>query len=162
MTTFQITTNEIISGVCSAIHAEYSDTLSIYKEEQKLGLDLPAVVIYCSDYIKTTERYDRFTNQFDIIINYFPSESTIMENNQRYNMLQEAERIAHAVNYINLPAYRKQGEQLVEYKLPNKRIKCEINEKDGFIQIVVRYTVRTKELKLETPKMKDLELNLGC
>ena len=100
MQEIQITANEIISGVCRAISDVYGDTLSIYKEEQETQLNLPAVAVYCANYGKTIERSDRFTNNFNIIINYYPKNSDIIENKGRTTMFSEAEKIAECIRYI--------------------------------------------------------------
>lgn len=159
MQEIQITANEIISGVCRAISDVYGDTLSIYKEEQETQLNLPAVAVYCANYGKTIERSDRFTNNFNIIINYYPKNSDIIENKGRTTMFSEAEKIAECIRYIYLPAYRKENDNLVPFKLPTKRKTCYINERDGFMQIDVRYTVRTKEVN-DNIKMRTLAINM--
>ena len=159
MTVFQITANEIISGVSRAIYDYYEGNITIYKEKQQ-HLKLPAVTIYCIDYIKTMERNDRFTNVFHIIINYFPSDSVTIKN-KREQMLAEAEKIMEAVRYIQLPAYIRDPEgKLVESTLPSRSGQFSVEEKEGFIQIGVPYTVRTKKY-VENQKMMKLDLDVS-
>lgn len=161
MEELQITANEIISGVCKAINDVYGDDLSIYKEEQEAPLDLPAVAVYCANYGKTIERADRYTNNFNIIINYYPKNSDIIENKGRTTQFAEAEKIAECIKYIYLPAYRRENDSLVPFKLPNRRKTCYINERDGFMQIDVRYTVRTKYINLNNSKMHDIKIKIN-
>lgn len=156
MTEIQITANEVISAVCRAIYDTFGDNLSIYKEEQEKPLDLPAVAVYCANYGKKVERFDRYVNNFNIIINYYSKNEDIINNKGRTTMFSEAEKIAECIKYIQLPAYRKENDNLVPFKLPNRRNSCYINEREGFIQIDVRYTVRTKYVdKDNTSKMPE-------
>lgn len=156
---FQITGNEIISGVCKSIYTEFGDSLNIYKEKEQT-LELPGVTVYCINYDKVMERYDRFTNTFDIIINYFPTDNIKIVNN-RSLMYSEAERIANAIRYIELPAYSKdtQGD-FVETTLQTKGHDISIEEKlDGFMQVSVKYIVRTKELH-NNVKMEQIDIDV--
>lgn len=155
---FQITVNEVLSGISRAIYDVYGSTLSIYKEKQE-HLDLPGVCIYCINYDKVMERNDRFTNTFNIIINYFPQEIDIINNN-RPQMFTEAEKIMDAIKYINLPAYKRdESGNLVETTLLNRANDLTVEEQDGFIQITGTYTVRTKQFKDEH-KMIHLETEI--
>ena len=155
--TVQITHNEILSGISKAIYDVYGDTLNIYKEKQEY-IDTPAVTMYCIDSEHTMGRYDRTTHIYNIIINYFHNDSLIINNN-RPNMFENAHIIAKAIEYINLPAYTKDVDgQLIQTTLLNRGSNITIEEKEGFVQIGVTYTVRTKNYK-ELPKMKQLEYN---
>lgn len=159
MTIFQITGNEVISGVCKAIYDAYDGNITIYKEKEEF-LNLPAVCVYCIDYIKTMERSDRFTNVFHIIINYFPPDSVIIKN-KRELMLAEVEKIMEAVRYIQLPAFVKDLEgNLVESTLPSRAGQISAEEKKGFVQIAVPYTIRTKKIKKDTIKMNRLDVDV--
>lgn len=155
---FQITVNEILSGISRAIFEVYGSTLSIYKEKQE-ALDLPGVCIYCINYEKTMGRSDRYTNTFNVIINYFPDDTGII-NNKRPEMFSEAEKIMDAIKYIKLPAYTRDNEgNLLETTLPNRAQDFNVEEQEGFMQISCTYVVRTKNYK-ETIKMERLDLDV--
>lgn len=155
---FQITVNEILSGISRAIYEEYGSTLSIYKEKQEY-LELPGVCIYCVNYEKVMGRNDRFTNTFNIIINYFPEESNIINNN-RPQMFTEVERIMNAIKYITLPAYKRdENGNLVDAKLLSRAENLMVEEQEEFIQISATYTVRTKEV-IDICKMAQLETDV--
>lgn len=160
---FQITPNEIISAVCKSIYKVFGDDLYIYKEKET-HLKLPAVTVYCIDYNKINERSDRFTNIFNIIINYFPVDSIII-NNKRTEMFSTTEKIMDAIRYINLPAFQKVGDEYVETTLPSKGQDFSVDEKEGFMQISVTYTVRTKYISAQqVAKMDKLQviINDNC
>lgn len=161
MTFFQITPNEVISGICRAINGAFEGNLSIYKEKQDY-LELPAVTVQCIDYDKRMERFDKFVNNFNIIINYFPNDSVIIKN-KRMEMFSVAEKIVNAVTYINLPAYTKTANnEYTEITLPCRGYNFDIKEKDGFIQIGVMYTVRTKKTSENTQtKMSELQITIN-
>ena len=155
---FQITPNEVISAVCKSIYDVFGNDLAIYKEKET-HLKLPAVTVYCIDYNKLPERNDRFTNIFNIIINYFPLDSTIIKS-KRTEMFQVTEQIIDAIRYINLPAFNKVNDEYVETTLPNKGQNLSLEEKEGFMQIGVTYTVRTKYVE-NTIKMQQLTSNVN-
>lgn len=156
---FQITVNEILSGISRAIYEKCDSTLSIYKEKQE-HIDLPGVCIYCIDYEKTMGRNDRFTNVFNIIINYFPEETNIINNN-RPLMFAEAEKIMDAIKYINLPAYKRDDDgTLVETTLLSRIENLTVEEQEEHIQISGTYTVRTKQLDPDIIKMRQVETNV--
>lgn len=155
---FQITPNEVLSGVSKSIYKVFGDALNIYKNKEQY-LDLPAVTLQCINYEKVTERYDRFTNTFNVIINYFDTDNNIISNN-RTEMFNHVEKIIDAVRYIELPAYQKdQDGNLVETVLLNRGHDISSKEQENFMQIAVTYTVRTK---LHTPeaKMQQLEIDV--
>jgi len=155
---YQITDNEVISGVCKAIHTVYGNELKIYKEHRS-SLDLPAVTVYCINRSKVMERFDRFTNTFNIIINYYPYDS-VKINNKRMDMNIQAEKIMECVRYIPLPAYKKNSDgQYEEITLPSRASEIQSEEKDGFIQISVTYTVRTKYVE-DIAKMNKIQCSL--
>ena len=160
MTNFsQITDNEIISGVCTAISSVYGNELSIYKEKREF-LDLPAVTVYCINRSKVMERFDRFTNTFSIIINYFPQDS-VKINNKRMDMSIQAEKIMEAIKYIPLPAYKKNNSGGYEsITLPSRASGVQSEEQDGFIQILATYTVRTKYIPENISKMNKIQCKL--
>lgn len=156
---YQITDNEVISGVCKAIHTVYGDELKIYKEHVS-SLDLPAVTVYCINRSNVMERFDRFTNTFNIIINYYPYDS-VKINNKRMDMNIQAQKIMECVRYIPLPAYKKNPDgQYEEITLPSRASEIQSEEKDGFIQISVTYTVRTKYVDKNIKKMSDIQCSL--
>lgn len=163
MTTFQITANEIISAICKTIHSSFGNELSIYKEKQNY-LELPAVTVYCINYEKKMGRFDRFTNTFNIIINYFPNDSVIIKN-KRVEMFSVAEQIMDSVKYINLPAVTKNKDgQYIETILPCRGYGFDVKEKDGFIQIGVNYQVRTVEKPEHSnsqTKMSKIEITIN-
>ena len=150
-----ITDNEIISGVCKAISSVYGTELTIYKEKRQ-DLKLPAVTVYCINRSKTMERFDRFTNIFNIIINYFPQDS-VKINNKRMDMSIQAEKIMEAIKYIPLPAYKKNSSgDYTEITRPSRASGVQSEENEGFIQISARYTVRTKQIS-DDAKMRTMD-----
>lgn len=154
---FQITANEVLSGISRAIYDVFGDTLSIYKDKQE-NLELPAVTIYCINYEKVMGRNDRYTNTFNIIINYFADDTFIINN--RTEMFVNAEKIMNAIKYINLPAYTRDDQgNFVETALKSRGQDIRVEEQDEFMQISVTYTIRTKEHKDEV-KMQTLEENI--
>jgi len=156
---FQITANEILSGICKAIYDVYGSTISIYKEKQEY-IELPGVCVYCINYDKSMGRNDRYTNTFNIIINYFPDNTDII-NNKRPEMFSEAEKLIEAIKYIELPAYRKDTNgQLVQYSLKNRAQDLSVEQQEGFIQISATYIVRTGECKDKTIKMEQLSIEV--
>lgn len=155
---FQITPNEVISGISRAIYEVFGDSLNIYKEKEQY-LDLPAVTLTCINYQKVTERYDRFTNTFNVIINYFPTDNHII-NNKRTEIFSETEKLIDAVRYIKLPAYQKDTDgNFVETTLLNRAYEITSEEQENFMQISLTYTVRTK-LHNDEIKMKELDLDV--
>lgn len=157
-TRFQITTNEVISGVCKALYDTLGTEVNIYKEKEP-NIKLPAICVYCMDYTKTTERYDRFTNTFHIIINYFPPDSVII-NNKRTDMFSKAEIIMEAVRYIQVPASIKNDSgELVQTIGLTRAGTFSVEEQEGFLQIIAPYTIRTK-LYVENPKMRQIDLDI--
>lgn len=156
---FQITANEILSGVSKSIYDVYGDSLAIYKDKQQY-LDLPAVTLYCINYEKEKGRFDRFTNTFNIIINYFPKHNVIINDN-RIQMSQNVEKIMDAVEYINLPAYQLDNKgEFIPGTLPTRAHDINIEEKEGFMQISVSYTVRTRKFNQNT-KMNEIHLDIN-
>lgn len=159
---YQTTNNEVISGVCKAIHTVYGNDLKIYKEH-RCSLDLPAVTVYCLNRSKVMERFDRFTNTFNIIINYYPEDS-VKINNKRMDMNIQAEQIMECIRYIPLPAYKKNSDgQYEEITLPSRASEIQSEEKDGFIQISVTYIIRTKNVPEEgtVPKLSKMKCSLN-
>ena len=154
---FQITVNEILSGISKAIYDVFGESLFIYKEKEP-NLQLPGLTMYCIDYEKLRGRSDRYTNTFHIIINYFPDDTTIINN--RAEMFLQAEKIMDAIKYINLPAYTKDTENnFVETTLPSRAKDLKVEEQQEFMQISATYVVRTKEHKEEI-KMQTIEENI--
>lgn len=155
---FQITVNEILSGISRAIYDVYGSTLSIYKEKQEY-IDLPGVCIYCINYEQVMGRNDRFTNTFDVIINYFPDNNDII-NNKRPEMFSQAQKIMNAVQYINLPAYQRDNEgNFVETTLPSRAQDLSVEEQEDHMQVSCKYVVRTRK-HTETIKMEQLDLDV--
>ena len=155
---FQITVNEILSGVSRAIHNVYGSTLSIYKEKQEY-VDLPAVCVYCINYEQVMGRNDRFTNTYDVIINYFPDDNDII-NNKRPEMFSQAQKIMDAVQYINLPAYQRDNDgNPVQITLPNRAQDLRVEEQEDHMQISCKYVVRTRK-HTDTIKMEQLDLDV--
>lgn len=153
---FQITANEIISGVCSAINKSYEGKMAIYKEDRN-SIETPGITVYCINYSKVTERFDRFTNTFSIIINYFPKDS-VKINNKRMDMSMQAEKIMEAIRYIPLPASRRTSNtDFQDITLPCRASGVSAEEKDGFMQIVATYTVRTKHIPDDNHKMGKIQ-----
>lgn len=156
----QITTNEVISGICKALSGLYGKDVAIYKEKRET-LKLPAITCYCIEYSKTMERFDRFTNVFHIIINYYPQDSLIISN-KRTEMFTKAEEIMDAIRYIELPAYTKDEHgELVPTTSLGRASQMSVEEKEGFMQVYVTYTVRTKQYtENECAKTSKLEVNM--
>ena len=75
-------------------------------------------------------------------------------------MFQVTEQIIDAIRYINLPAFNKVNDEYVETTLPNKGQNLSLEEKEGFMQIGVTYTVRTKYVE-NTIKMQQLTSNVN-
>jgi hypothetical protein len=145
MTSFyQITENEVISGVCKAISSVYGMDLSIYKEKTG-SLTLPAVTVYCINHTNRMERFDRFVNTFNIIINYHPQDSVKIKN-KRMDMGTQTQRIMQCIRYIPLPAYNKTSDgQYQDITLPCRASDIQSQENEqGFMQISATYTVNTK------------------
>lgn len=159
MTSFyHITDNEVISGVCRAIHTVYGDDLKIYKEHVS-SLNLPAVTVYCINRTSVMERFDRFTNTFNIIINYYPPDS-VKINNKRMEMGINSQRIMECIRYIPLPAYKKiSDKQYEDMILPCRASDIQSEEKEDFIQISASYTVRTKLVE-DVDKMGKLQISV--
>lgn len=157
--TFQITVNEVISGISRAIYEVYGSTLSIYKEKEQY-FDLPAVSIYCINYEKVKGRYDRYTNTFNVIINYFPDRTSII-NNKRIEMFSEAEKLMDAISYIKLPASKLNSEgELEETTLLSRAQELSVEEQEDCMQISVTYTVRTRKQATDTVKMQDVIVDI--
>lgn len=156
---FQITENEILSGVCKAIYDVFGDELYIYKDEREY-LKLPAVTVYCVDYEKIMERFDRFTNNFSIIINYFQDDNNII--NKRQDINSQTEKILEAVKYIELPAYEIDVDnKYIETKLKTRARGISIKEIDnGVKQIAIQYTVRTKYINPDKQPMQNIDINV--
>lgn len=154
----QITLNEILSGISKAIYDVFGEELFIYLEQEE-KLELPAVAVYCMDYKKVMERNDRWNNTFNIIINYFPTDSVII-NNKRTEMFRTAEKIMDAITYINLPAYQKDNEgNFLETTLKSRAQDLGVEEREGFIQITATFVVRTRK-HTEYKKMQQLDLEV--
>ncbi len=160
MTSFyQITDNEVISGVCKAIHTVYGNDLRIYKEHRS-SLDLPAVTVYCINRNSVMERFDRFTNTFNIIINYYPPDS-VKINNKRMEMATNAQRIMECIRYIPLPASKRISDnEYQDITLPCRASDIQTEEKEDFIQISVTYVVRTKYVPENIQKMTNIKCSL--
>lgn len=153
-----ITGNEVISGVTRKIKDHYGDDVHIYKEKQP-HLEFPAVVVYLMEHQQIMERYDRFTNIFHIIINYFPEDSVKIKN-KRTDMFSNAATIMECIRYIDLPAYKKdQSGTLTPFTLPCRVDNMQAEEQEGFIQIVSSCTVRTKKYN-DNDKMKNLQCDV--
>ena len=159
MTSFyQITDNEVISGVCKAIHTVYGEDLKIYKEHTS-SLGLPAVTVYCINRTNVMERFDRFTNTFNIIINYYPPDS-VKINNKRMEMGTNAQRIMECIRYIPLPASKKISDrQYEDITLLCRATDIQSEEKEDFIQISASYIVRTKTVD-DVDKMGKLQISV--
>ena len=52
---FQITQNEIVSGITRCLYDVFGDSLFIYREKEQ-NIQLPAVTVYCINYEKVMER----------------------------------------------------------------------------------------------------------
>ena len=154
---FQITVNEILSGISRAIYDVYGSTLSIYKEKQE-SIELPGVCIYCINYEQVMGRNDRFTNTFNVIINYFPEDNDII-NNKRPEMFSQAQKIMDAIQYINLPAYTHKEGNLVGTTLPNRAQDLSVEEQEDHMQISCTYVVRTRK-HTDATKMQQLDLDV--
>ncbi len=153
-----ITANEVISGVCRKIKDHYGDSIHIYKEKQP-HIEFPASVVYLMQQQQVMERYDRFTNIFHIIINYF-TEDSVKIKNKRTDMFSNAVKIMECIRYIDLPSYSKDASgQLIPSTLPCKASSMEVEEGEGFMQIAVSYTVRTKKYN-DMDKMRQLQLDV--
>lgn len=155
---FQITVNEVLSGISSAIYDVYGSTLSIYKEKQE-RIELPGICIYCINYEQVMGRNDRFTNTFNVIINYFPEDNDII-NNKRPEMFSQAQKIMDAIQYINLPAYQQDNEgKLVQTTLPSRAQDLNVEEQEDHMKISATYVVRTRK-HTETVRMTQLDLDV--
>ncbi len=154
----QITVNEILSGISKAVYDVYGSTLSIYKEKQEY-IELPGICIYCINYEQDMGRNDRFTNTFNVIINYFPEDNSIISNN-RAVMFYEAQKIMNAIQYINLPAYQRDNDgNFVETILQSRAQEVNVEEQEDHMQISATYVVRTRK-HTETIKMNNLDLDV--
>lgn len=158
MTVTDITVNDILSGISKAVYDVFGTTVSIYKEKQDF-VDLPAVCIYCLTYERVMGRNDRFTNTYNVIINYFPEDNDII-NNKRPEMFSQAQKIMDAIQYINLPAYQQDNEgKLVQTTLPSRAQDLNVEEQEDHMKISATYVVRTRK-HTETVRMTQLDLDV--
>jgi len=155
----EVTTNEVISGVCRAIYNQFGSAISIYKEKQP-HMKLPAVSVYCINHTQQMERYDSYTNIFNIIINYFPDDSVTINNN-RADMFSKAVKIMECIRYIELPSQIRNASGEFEYStLPSRASDLASEEVERFIQISATYTIRTRKYNQTNKFCEDLQINI--
>lgn len=88
--------NEIISGISRAIYAEFGDGYEIYKESIEQGLQEPCFSILCIAPSMKHFRGDRYRQQHEFCIHYFPSTKTYKE------CFQILERLIGALEYMTV------------------------------------------------------------
>ena len=94
----QVTVNNIIDGICTAINNEFGDEYEIYTELVEQGLKQPCFTVACISSSMSQRLGRRYKRSNLFCIYYFPSDGT----EKRLPSQDVKERLYNALEYITV------------------------------------------------------------
>lgn len=133
--------NEIIGGMCEAIHAEFGDGFEIYTDENEQGLTEPCFSIFTLQPRQKQVLGNRYFKENPMCVNYFPVQGT--ENSELYKVI---EKLFSILEYITCGGDLVRGTNMTA------------NISDGVVVFNVDYNFYVRRVEAEQPGMEELEM----
>lgn len=133
--------NEIIDGMCEAIHEGFGDKYTIYTDVNKQGLTEPCFSIFPIQPRQKQVLGQRYFKENPMCVNFFPVQGT--EDSELYKVI---EKLFSILEYITCGGDLVRGSNMTA------------NISDGVVVFNVDYNFYVRRVETVEPDMEELEM----